>query len=103
MFESIVNLNDFATLENTYTMSDLFEEKETGYQDCKISGFIRVTLTEFAEILGEELKYQIEENKNLNPNWVYEYKFKIDGLLNDFEVIEIQKIENEYVYFKTNV
>ena len=103
MFESIINLGDFATIENTYTMSDLFEEKETGYQECKVKGFVRVILTEFAEILGEELKYQIEENKNLNPKWVYEYKFKVEGLLNDFEVIEIQKIENEYVYFKTNV
>ena len=101
MFEAIVNLGDFATLENTYTMSDLFVE--TGYQECKVKGFIRVTITEFAEILGEELKYQIEENKNLNPEWVYEYKFKVEGLLNDFEVLEIQKIENEYVYFRTNV
>ena len=103
MFEAIINLGDFATLENTYTMSDLFEEKETGYQECKVKGFVRITLTEFAEILGEELKYQIEELKNLTPKWIFEYKFKIDGLLNDFEVIEIQKIENEYVYFRTNV
>ena len=103
MFESIINLGDFATLENTYTMSDLFEEKETGYTDCKIPGFIRVTITEFAEILGEELKYQIEENKNLTPKWVYEYKFKVEGLLNDFEVIDILKLEDEFVYFRTNV
>ena len=103
MFEAIINLGDFATLENTYTMSDLFEEKETRHTDCKISGFIRVTITEFAEILGEELKYQIEENKNLTPKWVYEYKFKVEGLLNDFEVIDILKLEDEFVYFRTNV
>ena len=100
MFGAIVNLGDFATLENTYTMSDLFEE--TGYQECKISGFIRVEKEEFAEVMGANLQYEIEENNNLNPNWIFEYEFKIDGLLNDFEVIEIQKIENEYVYFRTN-
>ena len=103
MFEAIINLGDFATLENTYTMSDLFEEKETGYQECKVKGFVRITITEFAEILGEELKYQIEENKNLTPKWVYEYKFKVEGLLNDFEVIDILKLEDEFVYFRTNV
>ena len=44
MFEAVINLGDFSTLENTYTMSDFYEEKETGYQDYKISGFIRVTI-----------------------------------------------------------
>ena len=103
MFEAIINLGDFATLENTYTMSDLFEEKETGYQDCKISGFIRVEKEEFAEVIGANLQYEIEENNNLNPKWVFEYNFKVEGLNNDFEVIEVSKFEDEFVYFRTNV
>ena len=37
MFEAIINLGDFDTLENTYTMSDFFEEKRISR--FKISGF----------------------------------------------------------------
>jgi hypothetical protein len=103
MFEAIINLNDFTTLENTYEASDFYEKKETGYQECKVKGFIRVKKEVFAENMGFCLTYEINENNNLNPKWIFEYKFKIDGLLNDFEVIEISKIEDGYVYFKTNV
>lgn len=103
MFEAIIDLNDFATLENTFEVYDTYFESDTGYFDYKTRGYVRVLKEEFAEVMGASLQYEIEESNNLNPKWVFEYKFSIEGIQELFEIIEIQKIENEYVYFKTNV
>ena len=92
VLESIVNLGDFATLENTVEASNFYEEKETGYQDCDIKGYVRVKQEEFAEVMAENLKYEIEENNLLNPKWVFEYEFTVEGLTDTFNVTDVKKI-----------
>ena len=100
IFEAIINLNDFSTLENTVEMVNFYEERETGYTDCNIKGYLRVSKQEFSEVMAENLKYEIEENNNINPQWIFEYEFTVAGLIDSFNVKDVKKFEDDYVYFE---
>ena len=101
MNEVIIDLREFQSLKNSLYLTEVEQDPETGFWDYnRICGTLTVSQTELAEVLGEALKYEIEENNNLNPKWIFEHPgIEIDGWTG-FEVIDIRKIEDETVYFK---
>lgn len=101
MNEVIIDLREFGSLKNDLYLTEVEQDSETGLWDYnRIMGTLTVSQSELAEVLAEALRYEIEENNNLNPKWIFEYEgLEIDNFTG-FEVIDIRKIEDETVYFE---
>ena len=100
IFDVEIDLNDLEVLENTMEAYDFYMEYDTGYQDYKTRGYVRCLHTELTEVMGEAFKYAMLEENIINPNWVFNYEFTLEGTLEKLEVKGIKKFEDNYVYFE---
>ena len=101
MEKVVIDLREFGSLKNELYLEGLEQDRETGIWDYdKIRGTLTVSQDELAEVLGEELKYQILEMNNHTPEWDFDYPGLEIYNCTGFEVLEIRKIEDEKVYFR---
>ena len=100
MEKVIIDLREFGTLKNNLHLEGV-ETDENGFTDYdRIVGTLTVSQEELGEVLGEELKYQIEELGNLMVEWDFQYEgLEIDNCTG-FEIIKISKFQDGKVYFK---
>ena len=91
-----IDLQEFATLENTYDF-EVYTEDETDYREiCNIIGYVRCNLDEFQEALYDNLKNMIEWESLIMETEI-KYSFTKKGW--EFGATGVYRIENDKVYF----